>query len=170
MNVPTPASARHPAPIRNAKIWLAQSLNVAAGLWALGIVILACRVMWSQRQLRRLRISLEACSTDSASQRPVLREAFESASRTLGIVERPALVVSDVSPLPMLLGLRRLVIVLPSELATTASPERLRDVLVHECAHIYRNDPWANLTQQVTTVLFWIHPGVHWLNRQIGRA
>jgi beta-lactamase regulating signal transducer with metallopeptidase domain len=170
MNVSTPASARHPAPNRNAKIWLARSLNIAGGLWALGIVILACRAMRSQRQLRRLRISIEACSTDATSQMPGLRAAFEIACRTLGIVERPALAVSDVSPLPMLLGLRRLVIILPRDLATTASQERLRVVLVHECAHIARHDPWVNLAQQVTTVLFWIHPGVHWLNRQIGRA
>ena len=27
-----------------------------------------------------------------------------------------------------------------------------------------------NLAQQVAAVLFWVHPGVHWLNRQIGRA
>jgi hypothetical protein len=70
----------------------------------------------------------------------------------------------------MLLGLRRLVIVLPSELTTTASPERLRDVLVHECAHIARHDPWVNLAQQFATILFWIHPGIYWLNRQIARA
>jgi beta-lactamase regulating signal transducer with metallopeptidase domain len=170
MNVPTPASARHLAPNRSAKTWLARSLNVTGGLWAIGIVILGCRAMWSQRQLRRLRISIEASSTDAASQMPGLRDAFESACRSLGIVERPALAVSDISPLPMLLGLRRLVIVVPSDLATNASPERLRDVLVHECAHIARHDPWVNLAQQVTTVLFWVHPGVHWLNRQIGRA
>jgi beta-lactamase regulating signal transducer with metallopeptidase domain len=169
-NAPTPAGVEHPAPNRSAKIWLARSLNIAGGLWAIGIVILACRAMWSRRQLRRLRISIEACSTDAASQMPGLRDAFEIACRTIGIVERPALAVSDVSPLPMLLGLRRLLIVLPNELATTASPGRLRDVLVHECAHIARQDPWVNLAQQITAVLFWIHPGVHWLNRQIGRA
>ena len=169
-NVSTPASVERPAPNRNAKNWLDRSLNIAGGLWAIGIVILACRAVWSQRQLRRLRISMEACATDAASQMPGLRDAFESACRSLGIVERPALAVSDISPLPMLLGLRRLVIVLPRELATTASPERLRDVLVHECAHIARHDPWVNLAQQVAAVLFWVHAGVHWLNRQIGRA
>jgi hypothetical protein len=55
-------------------------------------------------------------------------------------------------------------------LTTTASPERLRDVLVYECAHIARHDPWVNLAQQIATVVFWIHPGIYWLNRQIGRA
>ena len=124
---------------------------------------------WSQRNLRRLRLSIQACSTDSASQFPRLRRTLEGVCRTLGIPERPALAVSDLSPVPMLLGLRRLVIVLPSELTTT-SQERLRDVLVHECAHIARRDPWVNLAQQFATVVFWIHPGIYWLNRQIGRA
>jgi hypothetical protein len=55
-------------------------------------------------------------------------------------------------------------------LTTTASPERLRDVLVYECAHIARHDPWVNLAQQIATVVFCIHPGNYWLNRQIGRA
>ncbi len=36
--------------------------------------------------------------------------------------------------------------------------------------HIKRHDSWVNLAQQLATIAFWIHPGVHWLNRQIGRA
>ncbi len=43
-------------------------------------------------------------------------------------------------------------------------------MLVHECAHLVRRDPWVNLLQRVAAVMFLIHPGVHWLNRQIERA
>jgi beta-lactamase regulating signal transducer with metallopeptidase domain len=167
---PAPASIGRPALNGNRQIWIDRSLNLAGGLWAVGILILACRMSWSQWHLRRLRLSIQASSTDSASQLPTLRSTLESVCRSLAIPERPALAVSDITPLPVLLGLRRLVIVLPSELTTTASPDRLRDVLVHECAHIARHDPWVNLAQQFATVLFWIHPGIYWLNRQIARA
>jgi hypothetical protein len=94
---PAPASIGRPALNGNRQIWIDRSLNLVGGLWAVGILILACRMSWSQRHLRRLRLSIQACSTDSASQLPRLRSTLESVCRTLGIPERPALAVSDLS-------------------------------------------------------------------------
>ena len=169
-NEPVSAGIERPAPTRRGEIWLVRSLNLAGGLWAAGILILACRLSWCQRHLRLLRLSLPTISTDPASQTPGLRTRSRAFARDLASWNDLSRRVSRPRPSPMLLGLRRPVIVLPGELTTIASPQHLRDVLVHECAHIARHDPWLNLLQQVATILFWVHPGVHWVNRQIGRA
>ncbi len=126
--------ADRPALMRNVELWLVRSLNVAGGVWIGGIFLLAWRFLWSQRHIGRLRLSIEASSSDLITTMPGLRRELDSACRALGLAQRPALAVSDSSPSPLVLGLRRSVIVLPNELATTAAPERLRDVLIHECA------------------------------------
>ncbi len=46
----------------------------------------------------------------------------------------------------------------------------LRDVLVHESAHILRRDPLVGLLQRLVELLYWPHPLVHRLNRRLSRA
>jgi beta-lactamase regulating signal transducer with metallopeptidase domain len=63
---------------------------------------------------------------------------------------------------PLAGGLLRPVVLVPAELARTASAERLRLVLRHELEHLARRDPWWNLLGVLLAVLWWWHP-VLWL-------
>src|SRR6185503_20923342 len=47
---------------------------------------------------------------------------------------------------------------------------RLRDILIHEMAHVARRDAWINFAQRMAAVLWWWHPGVLGLNRAIARS
>ncbi len=139
--------------------WLGRCLTIFVCAWAAGITILCWRHLARRRQIRCLAASLEYGPIDSQTGTQ-LRAA-------LGLVELPPMAVSDLAPMPLVLGRRRPVVVLPRSLITAAAPRRLRDVLIHECAHIVRGDPWINAAQRVAGIVFWPHPGVHWLNRQI---
>lgn len=150
--------------------WTLQFLNLAGWFWIAGTLLLTFRLYRSQRRLRRLWISLQACSAVSESHLIRVDSVLDGVCQRLGLRERPCLTVSAASSLPLVLGVRRPLVVLPVELAMCALPERLRDVLVHECAHIARRDPWINLAQRMAAIMFWIHPGVAWLNRHIERA
>ncbi len=59
---------------------------------------------------------------------------------------------------------------LPEGLAESISSDALRDVLVHECAHVFRLDPWVGQLQRLAAVFFWPHLLVHYLNGQLTRA
>ena len=61
-------------------------------------------------------------------------------------------------------------IVLPSGLSTTLGQAELRDVLVHECAHIVRRDQIVIVLQAVAYVAYWPIWPVHWLNRLLANA
>jgi beta-lactamase regulating signal transducer with metallopeptidase domain len=54
---------------------------------------------------------------------------------TLGLNKLPRIQVSDLAPLPFVFGVWQPIVVLPSDIVASASNERLRDILIHECAH-----------------------------------
>ena len=77
------------------------------------------------------------------------------------------LVVSDASTTPMVFGLVRPVIVLPTQLLLT--PKLTNKVLVHEACHIWRRDHWLGGLQLVVQTLFWFHPMVWLASREANR-
>jgi hypothetical protein len=61
-------------------------------------------------------------------------------------------------------------VILPESLPERSTSHQLRDVLLHECAHVLRRDSWVRLLQRLAGVLFWVHPLVHLLNRRLDHA
>jgi len=68
---------------------------------------------------------------------------------------------------PVVVGWLRPTILLPAVILTGLTPAELDAVLAHELAHIRRHDYLVNLVQTVIETLFFYHPGVWWLSRQI---
>ncbi len=70
---------------------------------------------------------------------------------------------------PVTFGLWPPVVLLPAELAD-APPAHRRAVLCHELLHVKRRDwPWL-LAEEAVLTLFWFHPGVWWLVRELQMA
>ncbi len=74
------------------------------------------------------------------------------------------LVVDDTAQMPMVWGIRRHHIVLPTE-AEHWSRERREVVLLHELAHVRRGDCLSHLLSGVVAALYWPHPLV-WIARR----
>lgn len=72
--------------------------------------------------------------------------------------------VSDAVPGPMVVGLRAPRILVPARLATTLEASALRDLLLHEAAHLHRRDLWISTVQRVVLALYWWSP----LQRMLG--
>lgn len=68
---------------------------------------------------------------------------------------------------PMLLGWRRPLILLPTGTASALTPGQLRAVLAHELAHVRRRDYLANLILMIAEVLLFHHPAARWVGRRI---
>ncbi len=142
--------------------WRSRILNLACGVWLVGIVVLARRFFLARRHWRNL--------TSDAQNYEISPRVTEDLTKSLGLARLPPVVISNLTPLPVVLGWWRPIVVLPRQLVETASPARLRDVLIHECAHIARRDPAVHALQQLAGIVLWPHPGVHWLNREINCA
>jgi len=98
------------------------------------------------------------------------RDVLITVRDALGVSTLPEIATSPAAVGPAALGLIRPLVVLPDWLAESLTPRELRDVLVHECAHLLRHDPWIGLLQRLVAALFWPHPLIHFLNTQLARA
>src|SRR5437588_800762 len=76
--------------------------------------------------------------------------------RALGI-EEPVLLLETEHAMPMTAGILRPAVFIPAE-ASGWSPDRLRVVLQHECAHILRGDAATQLLARAALCLQWFNP------------
>lgn len=130
------------------------------GGWFVVAMFLVLRLIAAHAQARRLLASCSAASDDLSS-------AVASVSAELG-VNAPPVRVAHRGAMPAVIGILRPSIVLPVEAASWTA-ERLRVVLLHECAHVRRRDALLQLMTSVATAAYWWHP-LSWLAaRQIVR-
>lgn len=120
-------------------------LRVGLGLW----------------QLRKVRAGNEAL--DVAGLDPLLQKTLGGfrSSRPL------RLAVSERVTVPAAIGFFRPMIVLPKWTVGELSTTELNSILIHELAHLERRDDWTNLAQKVLCALFFFHPAVWWVERQL---
>jgi len=96
-----------------------------------------------------------------------LSRRLSTLAQRSGINRSVAVVKSLMVEVPVVVGWLRPMILLPAGILTGLTPAELDAVLAHELAHIRRHDYLVNLLQTVIETLFFYHPGVWWLSRQI---
>lgn len=83
-------------------------------------------------------------------------------------VSRPVqLLESALAGTPMVLGHLRPVILMPIGLIAGLPAEQIEAILLHELAHIRRNDFLMNVLQRAVEGLLFYHPAVWWISRII---
>lgn len=133
-------------------------------LWLCGIVVSIVGLARGGLLLHRLRRSLQpVCDVELGTDLDDVKRLFRARTS-------PTVMVSRLARSPMAAGLFRPVIVLPAGLTRAISREQLRDVLLHELAHIERLDNLVLLLQSLAKTAFWPILFVHLLNRQLARA
>lgn len=83
---------------------------------------------------------------------------------------RPRLLFSNQVSGPVAAGIRSPGIILPETLPDQINAEQLRNILIHELAHIVRGDQIVVLLQNLIRALFWLHPLVGLLNRHMAQS
>ena len=132
----------------------------AIAAWSLlGVV----RGVWHLRVLRRSCLPIDLTMLD-AQVRATLARAGSSENAS----PRPvALCTSDLVHVPTAIGLIKPAVILPSWILQELSPQELNQILLHELAHLRRWDDWTNLAQKLVKALFFFHPAVWWIERQV---
>jgi beta-lactamase regulating signal transducer with metallopeptidase domain len=105
----------------------------------------------------------------SKQSQPVSRDwddALSQLKRELKIERDVRVLVSRSATMPATWGIKRPVIVLPSS-ANEWDAERRRVVLMHELAHVSRNDCLSQIGAQVMCAIYWFHPGAWYTARRL---
>jgi beta-lactamase regulating signal transducer with metallopeptidase domain len=124
--------------------------------------------------LFRLRQLHQSCvPVDVGDLDPMLRKTVEaigaSASGKFGSSASDSITIStsEAVRVPAAIGFWKRTIVLPAWALRELPAEDLNVILLHEFAHLQRGDEWTNLIQKLVRGLFFFHPAVWWIEKQL---
>ncbi len=130
-------------------------------IWLFGVLCLSVRTLGGWWLIQRLR------RTSIARVPAHVSESFTRLARRIGIPRTVDLRISDRISSPLAMGALKSVILLPASVLTSLSPEQLEVVLAHELAHVRRADYLWNMLQTMIETLFFFHPAVWWVSRNL---
>lgn len=130
-------------------VWLAGTPLILVGL--------ACGINGAQ-QLR--------CSGSILHDGPIV-DASRRLQVALNVGHHVAIIACDRIAAPILVGILRPAILLPSSVLTGFSPEQIEMVLLHELSHVRRWDNLVNLVQRVIEAGLFFHGVIWWLSNWV---
>jgi beta-lactamase regulating signal transducer with metallopeptidase domain len=144
----TPALTSSPAGATSSMSALTSAAPWIGVAWILGVLLCAVHLLLAWHHAQRIRVRA----------RPIRGQLPDLAV---------PLLQSDDVDVPVALGCRRPVVVMPPTALQQLSKAELHAIIAHELMHIRRRDPLVNLAQAVLETLLFFHPGVWWLSRRI---
>lgn len=131
--------------------------------WTGGTFLSLLGMIRGWRTTLRIRRAAQVLSQERATR--ALDRAETIFSRPL-----PKVLVSGDVRVPLATGFYHPIVLLPASLATQLGDAELLQVLVHECAHVFRCDTLAKVYQRFLAAMLWFHPFVHIANRLLDGA
>ncbi|MFD2886045.1 M56 family metallopeptidase [Chitinophaga cymbidii] len=134
---------------------------VLVSIYAIGVVIMAIKLCIDLAQLRQIRQQ-----DVTAMGKEWEHHLFRLASR-MGVARKVQLFISKHLQVPVMIGFLRPVILLPAAMVNNLSPDQLEAILLHELAHIKRNDYLLNIFQSIVETILFFNPFVWWISKNI---
>ncbi|MEO1128894.1 MAG: M56 family metallopeptidase [Planctomycetota bacterium] len=134
-------------------------------IWAAGSAICLLRLTRSYLALRFLLARAQPADN------PRLAAVAKQVGSSLGLTTSPSVLVTNHVRSPMAFGTpRRGAVIIPPDTLDEMPDWQLVHVLTHETAHIAHRDSSLRLLQGIGAALWWWHPLIHLLNRQLSRT
>jgi len=92
---------------------------------------------------------------------------FDELAKQIKLAKTPKLLISLKAEVPMAIGWLKPVVLLPATMVTGLDSAQLEMLILHELAHIRRHDYLVNFLQTLIELLFFFHPSVHWIGKQM---
>lgn len=138
--------------------WLHQHITYFFLSWATGFFLFSFRFFTGLFYLRNLR--------QEATPLPAgWLQKVQALKQQLGLHKEIKLVASVKVNTPLTFGWLKPVIVLPLSIVSLLPEEQVESILLHELAHIRRNDYLVNLLQSIMEVTFFFNPAYWYLSK-----
>ena len=143
--------------------WMQCRIFIAMG-WLLGVGLMSLRLAAAGAAALRLQwFGIRAAPNGLVERARIL-------ARRMSCVTPWSIGVSTLVASPLIVGFIRPLILIPATAFSSLSPTELDAILLHELAHLRRFDLWINFFQALMETIFFFHPAVWWLSRQIAAA
>jgi beta-lactamase regulating signal transducer with metallopeptidase domain len=131
--------------------------------WFFGILLFSLRLGGGFRQIHRLKTKAVGDADD------IWQTRFEDLREKIGSGQKVRLLRSGLVKSPMVIGWLKPVILVPAAVFAQMDARQLETILAHELMHIKRLDYPVNFVQNFIEILFFYHPCVWWISREIRR-
>jgi beta-lactamase regulating signal transducer with metallopeptidase domain len=133
---------------------------VLEAVWGFASLLSLARLISSALQMRAvLRSSVPVAGLPEEIQSALVRNGKRSVVVHL----------SEAVDAPSVIGFFRPAIVMPRSLWSELAPADLRQIILHEMAHLDRRDDWTNLLQKLLRALCPLNPALFWAERHLCR-
>jgi bla regulator protein blaR1 len=139
-------------------------LFILSSAYVLILLLHIVRLMRMWRRKEKLR--QEACRSKST---PFVEAIVRRCRQALGL-GKVSVVCSRLATVPVALGIREPLIVLPEHLCAEADEETLLSIVGHEMAHVARRDFLSNLICELICLPISFHPLTYLIKREIQRT
>lgn len=135
--------------------------DIVLALYVFGLVFCLLRIGFGWWRVRVLRQAVH----EFAGANVMVR--LDRWCAQLGVKVGVDIGISDRVSVPTVIGFWRPLIVVPQKVAECGTDDDWDAILVHELAHVKRGDAFWNVLGLVVTALYWFHPGVYWVRRNL---
>lgn len=140
--------------------WIESQLPFVCVAWCLGVAGLSLRLAGGWLLVYRLKTLAEPVHHG-------LQVRVDEIRSRLGIGRHVQVFRSTLVRVPMVVGWLKPVILIPGSLVTGIPAAELEALLAHELGHIRRYDYLVNGLQTLIETVFFFHPAVWWVSKQI---
>jgi beta-lactamase regulating signal transducer with metallopeptidase domain len=129
--------------------------------WLIGVLALLTRLLGSWFYLRTLRMKgIEAIDNQYLN-------LFKTLQNRLNINTKVDLYLSKLVKEPITFGYLKPIVLIPIGLINQLSEQEVEAILLHELAHIKRNDFLINIIQNCIEITLFYHPVIWWISNQV---
>ncbi|WP_110055682.1 M56 family metallopeptidase [Chitinophaga sp. S165] len=134
---------------------------VLVAIYVAGVAVMTIKLTLDLLQLQQIR-KKQVFPIDEAWEKHLQKLAVQ-----LRIPRRVKLLISQYIQVPVMIGFLKPVILLPVAMFNNLTAEQLEAILLHELAHVKRNDYLLNIFQSIVETILFFNPFVWWISKNI---
>lgn len=141
--------------------WYVHNTKLIVNIYLVGIMLFISRIVFNLIRIK----SLKTAGTSEPTEQWII--LLKKSLQNLNITKHVQLFFSSKVTVPVIVGTVKPVILIPIALANQLTVAQIESILVHELAHIKRNDYLINVLQMFIETVLFFNPFVWYISRQI---